>query len=134
MNQEVDIAFHLSIEDKDAVDATDGCSVKTFEVGYHYMMFHNMDATLGTTGALSDAGVRQAIDIAIGVLPEPDKTPAPEPVRMLLYKFGQVGVVDTAFAGAVENEQVGYQVPQRNQTGSFNLEAVHFLEQTVHIA
>ena len=46
MNQEVDIAFHLSIEDKDTVDATDGCSVKTFEVGYHYMMFHNMDASL----------------------------------------------------------------------------------------
>ena len=65
MNQQVDIAFHLSIEDKDAVDATDGCSVKTFEVGYHYMMFHNMDASLGTTGALSDAGVREAIDIAI---------------------------------------------------------------------
>ena len=65
MNQQVDIAFHLSIEDKDTVDATDGCSVKTFEVGYHYMMFHNMDASLGTTGALSDAGVREAIDIAI---------------------------------------------------------------------
>ena len=65
MNQEVDIAFHLSIEDKDTVAATDGCDVKTFEVGYHYMMFHNMDANSGTTGALADAGVREAIDLAV---------------------------------------------------------------------
>ena len=54
MNLEVDIAFHLSITDKDAVAATDGCSVTTFEVGYHYMMFHNMNASLSP---LSDAAV-----------------------------------------------------------------------------
>ena len=62
---EVDIAFHLGIDDKAAVAATDGCTVKTFEVGYHYMMFHNMDANSGTTGALADAGVREAIDLAV---------------------------------------------------------------------
>ena len=62
MSSEVDIAFHLSITDKDAVAATDGCSVTTFEVGYHYMMFHNMNASLSP---LSDAAVREAIDVAI---------------------------------------------------------------------
>ena len=62
---EVDIAFHLGIDDKAAVAAADGCTVKTFEVGYHYMMFHNMDATKGTVGALAEAGVREAIDLAV---------------------------------------------------------------------
>ena len=57
MSSEVDIAFHLSITDKDAVAATDGCSVTTFEVGYHYMMFHNMNASLSP---LADAGMFHA--------------------------------------------------------------------------
>ena len=37
----------------------DGADVKTFEVGYHYMMFYN------THKQMDDVHVRQAIDVAI---------------------------------------------------------------------
>eukprot|EP01063_Lacrimia_lanifica_P019186 TRINITY_DN2627_c0_g2_i1.p1 TRINITY_DN2627_c0_g2~~TRINITY_DN2627_c0_g2_i1.p1 ORF type:complete len:508 (+),score=206.94 TRINITY_DN2627_c0_g2_i1:79-1602(+) len=50
----VDIAFHLPIHAL-AKLRKEGARVKSFEVGYHYMAFHNMDT-------LQDVRVRQAID------------------------------------------------------------------------
>ena len=56
-NKEIDIGFHLPIDTlPDLRDA--GVIIKSFEVGYHYMMFYNIDT-------LSDVRVWQAIDFAI---------------------------------------------------------------------
>lgn len=57
---EIDIAFHLPIDTLPELRQTQDVVVKSFEVGYHYMAFHNMDA-----GRLDDLRVRKAIDIAI---------------------------------------------------------------------
>lgn len=55
---EIDVGFHLPIDTLPEIRDTEGVSVKSFEVGYHYMMFHNMDS-------LSDVSVRKAIDLAV---------------------------------------------------------------------
>jgi len=57
-NHEIDIGFHLPISKLPEVKEMDGVSIKSFEVGYQYMMFHNMDS-------LQDLSVRKAIDTAI---------------------------------------------------------------------
>lgn len=57
-NQEVDIGFHLPIDRLTEIRKAPGVRVKSFEVGYHYMTFYNMDR-------LTDVRVRRAIDIAI---------------------------------------------------------------------
>uniref|UniRef100_A0A7S4JSI8 Solute-binding protein family 5 domain-containing protein n=1 Tax=Odontella aurita TaxID=265563 RepID=A0A7S4JSI8_9STRA len=57
-NNEIDIAFHLPIDTLPALREADGVKVKSFEVGYHYMAFHNTDR-------LKDVRVRKAIDLAI---------------------------------------------------------------------
>jgi len=54
----VDIGFHLPIDTLDDLRKTEGVRIKSFEVGYHYMMFYNLDT-------LQDLAVRQAIDIAL---------------------------------------------------------------------
>ena len=56
--QEVDIAFHLPIDRPPELRKVDGIRIKSFEVGYHYMLFYNMDT-------LDDLTVRKAIDLAI---------------------------------------------------------------------
>ena len=40
--------------------AANGVHVRTFEVGYHYMMFHNLGKSSGR--AINDVKVREAID------------------------------------------------------------------------
>lgn len=57
-NKEVDIGFHLPIDTLSDLRKVDGVHIKSFEVGYHYMMFHNINK-------LQDVRVRQAIDLAI---------------------------------------------------------------------
>lgn len=57
-NHEVDIGFHLPIDTLPDLRKEDQVHVKSFEVGYHYMMFHNVMK-------LQDARVRKAIDLAI---------------------------------------------------------------------
>jgi len=59
-NNEVDIGFHLPIDTLPDIRKADGVRVKSFEVGYHYMMFHNLDSP-----AMVDVRVRRAIDLAI---------------------------------------------------------------------
>jgi peptide/nickel transport system substrate-binding protein len=54
----LDIAFHLPIDTVADVRKAKGVRIKSFEVGYHYMMFHN-------THRLEDVRVRKAIDLAI---------------------------------------------------------------------
>ena len=56
----VDIAFHLGADRLHDIRALDHALVKTFEVGYHYMMWHNMDRP-----NMQDVDVRGAIDLAI---------------------------------------------------------------------
>jgi len=56
-NKEVDIAFHLPIDSLEELRKV-GVYIRSFEVGYHYMMFHN-------TETLTDVNVRKAIDLAI---------------------------------------------------------------------
>ncbi len=58
MNGKVDIGFHLPIDTLPELREADGVRVKSFEVGYQYMMFHNIDS-------LQDVNVRKAIDTAI---------------------------------------------------------------------
>ena len=54
---EVDIGFHLPIDTVGDVQGVNGQNTVSFEVGYHYMMFHNIDNL--------DLNVRQAIDLVI---------------------------------------------------------------------
>lgn len=54
----VDVGFHLPIHTLPDLKATTGISIESFEVGYHYMAFHNLDS-------LPDVNVRKAIDLAI---------------------------------------------------------------------
>lgn len=56
--KELDLAFHLPIDKLKALRSVDGVTVKSFEVGYHYMMFQNMR----DTSPLKDLKVRQAVD------------------------------------------------------------------------
>lgn len=57
-NKEIDIGFHLPIDRLPELRNVDGITIKSFEVGYHYMASHNMDT-------LDDLRVRKAIDLAI---------------------------------------------------------------------
>merc|ERR1719387_1273466 len=57
---EVDVGFHLPIHTLTDVRNTDGAHVKSFEIGYQYMMHYNM-----RRAPLDDVKVRQAIDLAI---------------------------------------------------------------------
>lgn len=58
MNKEIDIAFHLPHDALPNLHTVEGLTIKSFEVGYHYMIFHNIDT-------LQDVRVRKAIDLAI---------------------------------------------------------------------
>lgn len=57
-NREVDIAMHLPVETLAELREVEGVRIKSFEVGYHYMMWYNLDT-------LADVRVRKAIDTAI---------------------------------------------------------------------
>ncbi len=57
---EVDLAFHLPVETLPMLKADPALAVRTFPVGYQYMMWINT-----RRGALTDVRVRKAIDIAI---------------------------------------------------------------------
>ena len=59
----VDVAFHLPIGSLADIRKQPGAHVKTFETGYHYMAFHNIQNS--KNAALADKNVRQAIDVAI---------------------------------------------------------------------
>ena len=54
-NGEINVAFHLPINALSDLRKADGVRVKSFEVGYHYMTFYNVDS-------LPDVRVRKAID------------------------------------------------------------------------
>lgn len=56
----LDVGFHLPIDTLPELRAIDGVNVRSFEVGYHYMMFHN-----SREAHMADARVRQAIDLAL---------------------------------------------------------------------
>ncbi|KAG7339565.1 oligopeptide-binding protein OppA [Nitzschia inconspicua] len=56
--KEVDIGFHLPVHTLPDLRRVDGTVIKSFEVGYHYMVFYNTDT-------LWDVRVRKAIDTAI---------------------------------------------------------------------
>ena len=62
---EVDVGFHLPADATTLADvrAASGVHVRTFEVGYHYMMFHNIGQNSGR--AINDVRVREAIDLAL---------------------------------------------------------------------
>ena len=62
---EVDVGFHLPADATTLADvrAASGVHVRTFEVGYHYMMFHNIGQSSGR--AINDVKVREAIDLAV---------------------------------------------------------------------
>jgi len=57
---EVDIAFHLPVDRLTEMRAADGITVKSFAVGYQYMMFHNI-----RRAPLSDVLVRRAVDTVL---------------------------------------------------------------------
>ena len=62
---EVDVGFHLPADATTLADvrAASAVHVRTFEVGYHYMMFHNIGQNSGR--AINDVRVREAIDLAL---------------------------------------------------------------------
>ena len=64
-NYDIDIGFHLPADATTLADmrAANGVHVRTFEVGYHYMMFHNIGQSSGR--AINDVRVREAIDLAL---------------------------------------------------------------------
>lgn len=57
---EVDLGFNLPVEALPQLRQTDGVTVKSFGVGYQYMMWMNT-----TRPALADVRVRRALDLAI---------------------------------------------------------------------
>ena len=59
-DKKVDVAFHLPIDTLTDLRATEDVHVRSFEVGYHYMAFHNLRRP-----NMQDVKVRQAIDLAI---------------------------------------------------------------------
>jgi len=59
-NGELDMGFHLPATHLDTLRQQQGITAKTFDVGYHYMMLHNMDRS-----PLTDLRVRQAVDKAL---------------------------------------------------------------------
>ena len=104
-NNEIDIGFHLPTNMLSEVRDVEGQNVVSFEVGYHYMMFHNTDNL--------DLNVRQAIDLAVdrealvtaldgGVATRslfPDYTPyfLPDAAGSLQDKFAEAAtLLDTA--------------------------------------
>ena len=54
----VDIGFHLPIDTLSDLRDVEDISVRSFEVGYHYMIHYNMDS-------MTDKRVRKAIDLSI---------------------------------------------------------------------
>ena len=64
---EVDVGFHLPADATTLADvrAASGVHVRTFEVGYHYMIFHNIGKNSGR--AIDDVRVREAIEQRSGV-------------------------------------------------------------------
>ena len=58
---QVDVGFHLPIHTLPELRSIDGVHIKTFEVGYHYMVIHNTRVE----SPLSDIRVRRAVDIAM---------------------------------------------------------------------
>jgi peptide/nickel transport system substrate-binding protein len=59
---DVDMAFHLPVDRLTDLRAADGVTIKSFPVGYQYMMFHN---TRASRGPLSDVLVRRAVDTVL---------------------------------------------------------------------
>ncbi|CAE7239573.1 nikA [Symbiodinium natans] len=57
---QVDMAFHLPVDELPALRQLSGITVKSFLVGYHYMMWHN-----SRREPLSDKRLRKAIDMAL---------------------------------------------------------------------
>ncbi|CAE7039554.1 ddpA, partial [Symbiodinium sp. KB8] len=57
---QVDMAFHLPVDELPALRQVTGVTVKSFLVGYHYMMWHN-----SLRSPLSDKRLRQAVDLAL---------------------------------------------------------------------
>lgn len=57
-DKKVDIGFHLPIHTLPELRQVEGIRIRSFEVGYHYMTFFNIDT-------LPDVRVRKAIDVAI---------------------------------------------------------------------
>ena len=57
---EVDVGFHLPVDTLAGLKKKEGVHTKSFEVGYHYMAFHNTRRT-----HMADVRVRKAIDLAI---------------------------------------------------------------------
>merc|ERR1719181_1957275 len=58
--EEIDMAFHLPVDRLTDLRAADGITIKSFPVGYQYMMFHNI-----RTAPLSDVLVRRAVDTVL---------------------------------------------------------------------
>ena len=57
---QVDVAFHLPIDTLPDLRKVSGVDIKSFEVGYHYMVFYNL-----CKPQMEDLRVREAIDLAI---------------------------------------------------------------------
>jgi peptide/nickel transport system substrate-binding protein len=60
LDKSVDVGFHLPIPKLPEIRSAAGVQVVTFEIGYHYMMFHNTKRA-----TMADVRVRKAIDLAI---------------------------------------------------------------------
>lgn len=60
ISKTIDVGMHLPVDTLPDVRGVAGMHIKTFEVGYHYMAFHNMRKP-----ALADVRVRRAIDVAV---------------------------------------------------------------------
>ena len=59
-NSTLDMGFHLPATHLEQLRQLDNVTVKSFEVGYHYMMWHNIRRS-----PLSDINVRRAVDLAL---------------------------------------------------------------------
>jgi peptide/nickel transport system substrate-binding protein len=61
-NNELDIGFHLPVDTLSGLrEIAENVNIKSFEVGYHYMMFYNTD----DDSTMSDITVRQAVDLVL---------------------------------------------------------------------
>mmetsp|Transcript_13633 Transcript_13633/g.34234 ORF Transcript_13633/g.34234 Transcript_13633/m.34234 type:complete len:545 (+) Transcript_13633:96-1730(+) len=59
-NGDLDMGFHLPATELSDLRQQEGLTIKSFDVGYHYMMWHNTRRS-----PLSDLQVRKAVDLAL---------------------------------------------------------------------
>eukprot|EP00441_Pelagodinium_beii_P017822 CAMPEP_0197681202 /NCGR_PEP_ID=MMETSP1338-20131121/94564_1 /TAXON_ID=43686 ORGANISM="Pelagodinium beii, Strain RCC1491" /NCGR_SAMPLE_ID=MMETSP1338 /ASSEMBLY_ACC=CAM_ASM_000754 /LENGTH=201 /DNA_ID=CAMNT_0043262507 /DNA_START=1 /DNA_END=603 /DNA_ORIENTATION=+ len=114
------MAFHLPVDELDDLRSQSGLTIKSFEVGYQYMMFHN-----AAKSPLSDVKVRKAVDLALDRSALSQELRGGEGTRSFFPSGTPYALEDTPHADASGAEsllqEAGY---TKNGIGMFEKEGV----------